>query len=125
MIGATVGFCVSSAFNLLAPGIVKGPDIAAFAVIGMMAVFGSVSKAPIAVILMVVEMTGSESILVPAMIAIFIAYDVAGSHHLYEAQVQNRQLLRPRRTRRRLRGVPSSRARESSHGPDCPDRGGP
>ncbi|MGA7923485.1 MAG: chloride channel protein [Thermoplasmata archaeon] len=113
VIGATVGFCVSSAFNLLAPGIVKGPDIAAFAVIGMMAVFGSVSKAPIAVILMVVEMTGSESILVPAMIAIFIAYYVAGSHHLYEAQVQNR-LASPTHTTEYfaefLRHVPVSQA---------------
>lgn len=115
VVGATVGFCVASAFNLFLPGIVKLPDIAAFSVIGMMAVFGSVSKAPIAVILMVVEMTGSESILVPAMIAIFIAYYIAGSHHLYEQQVQNR-LASPTHTAEYfaefLRHVPVSQAME-------------
>jgi chloride channel protein, CIC family len=56
----------------------------------MMAFFGSVSKAPIATILMVVEMTGSETLLVPAMVAIFIGYYVAGRYHLYDEQVQNR-----------------------------------
>lgn len=87
--GAFVGFAVAGIVGSTT-GLVSGTDVAAFSIIGMMAFFGSVSKAPIAVILMVVEMTGSESLLVPAMVAIFIAYYLTGPYHLYEQQVPNR-----------------------------------
>lgn len=90
VLGALVGFASIGAVDLVAPGLSTPGDVAAFAVIGMMSFFGSVSKAPIATILMVVEMTGSETLLVPAMVAIFIGYYVAGRYHLYEEQVQNR-----------------------------------
>ncbi len=88
--GSFIGFAVAGLMTVALPGLVSGADFAAFAVIGMMAFFGSVSKAPIAVILMVVEMTGSEALLVPAMVAIFIAYLLSGRYHLYEEQVANR-----------------------------------
>ncbi|MGI0140314.1 MAG: chloride channel protein [Thermoplasmata archaeon] len=88
--GAFLGFAVAGVMTSLFPGTVSGADFAAFAVIGMMAFFGSVSKAPIAVILMVVEMTGSDSLLVPAMVAIFIAYYLAGPYRIYDEQVPNR-----------------------------------
>src|SRR5438105_14221651 len=42
---------------------------APFVIVGMMALFGGVAKAPIAVMLMVAEMTGQFSLLVPAMFA--------------------------------------------------------
>ena len=88
--GAFLGFAVAGVMTSIFPGVVSGADFAAFAIIGMMAFFGSVSKAPIAVILMVVEMTGSEALLVPAMMAIFIAYYLTGPYHIYEEQVPNR-----------------------------------
>lgn len=87
--GAFVGFAVAGVVGSTT-GLVSGTDVAAFSIIGMMAFFGSVSKAPIAVILMVVEMTGSESLLVPAMVAIFIAYYLTGPYHIYDQQVANR-----------------------------------
>lgn len=87
--GAFVGFAVAGVMGSTT-GLVSGGDVAAFSIIGMMAFFGSVSKAPIAVILMVVEMTGSESLLVPAMVAIFIAYYLTGPYHIYDQQVPNR-----------------------------------
>ncbi|EQD49495.1 Cl- channel voltage-gated family protein, partial [mine drainage metagenome] len=63
--------------------------------------------------LMVVEMTGSEALLVPAMVAIFIGYYVTGHHHLYEEQVENR-LASPSHTTEYfaefLRHMPVSRA---------------
>ncbi len=90
VIGALTGFCVVSFFDLAFPGLATPGDVTAFTIIGMMAFFGSVSKAPIATILMVVEMTGSETLLVPAMVAIFIGYYIAGRYHLYDEQVQNR-----------------------------------
>jgi chloride channel protein, CIC family len=90
VIGALVGFTTISFVDLAIPSVANPGDVAAFTIIGMMAFFGSVSKAPIATILMVVEMTGSEALLVPAMITIFIGYYVAGRYHLYEEQVRNR-----------------------------------
>ncbi|MGI0053122.1 MAG: chloride channel protein, partial [Thermoplasmata archaeon] len=90
VIGALIGFTVISSADLVFPGAANTGDVTAFTLIGMMAFFGSVSRAPIATILMVVEMTGSEALLVPAMLAIFIGYYVVGRQHLYEEQVENR-----------------------------------
>jgi chloride channel protein, CIC family len=90
VIGALVGYSTVSLVDLAVPGLATPGDVTAFTIIGMMAFFGSVSKAPIATILMVVEMTGSETLLVPAMVSIFIGFYIAGHYHLYEEQVQNR-----------------------------------
>jgi CIC family chloride channel protein len=70
------------------PGLpaVPGP----FVIVGMMALFGGVAKAPIAVMLMVAEMTGEFSLLVPAMFAATAAYLVSGNTGIYESQVPTR-----------------------------------
>ncbi len=49
---------------------------AAFAVIGMAAVFGSSARVPIATLLMVTEMTGGYNLLVPAALAVIIGFYV-------------------------------------------------
>lgn len=117
VIGALIGFSVVGGVDLAFPGFVKPTDVAAFTIIGMMTFFGSVSKAPIATILMVVEMTGSETLLVPAMVSIFIGYYVAGRYHLYEEQVRNR-LASPAHTTEYfaefLRHMPVSAALETN-----------
>ncbi len=61
-----------------------------FVVVGMMALFGGVAKAPIAVILMVAEMTNELSMVVPAMLATMIAYLVSGNIRIYESQAKTR-----------------------------------
>jgi len=67
------------------------PDTPApFVIVGMMALFGGIAKAPIAVMLMVAEMTGEFSMVVPAMIATSAAYLVTGNISIYENQVENR-----------------------------------
>ena len=66
------------------------PVPAPFVIVGMMALFGGVAKAPIAVMLMVAEMTGQFSLLVPAMFAATAAYLVSGSTGIYESQVPTR-----------------------------------
>jgi CIC family chloride channel protein len=67
------------------------PDTPApFVIVGMTALFGGVAKAPIAVIIMVAEMTGEFSMVVPAMIATGIAYLVTGNITIYENQVPTR-----------------------------------
>jgi CIC family chloride channel protein len=67
---------------------------AAFAVVGMAAVFGSAARVPIATLLMVTDMTGGYSLLVPAALAVMLAFIVQKQistslkyKSLYEAQV--------------------------------------
>ncbi len=67
-----------------------GLVIAAFIIVGMMAFFGGVGKVPVAVILMVSEMTGGFTLLVPSMIATTIAYVITGKYTIYKSQVQSR-----------------------------------
>jgi len=56
----------------------------------MMAPFGGTAKAPIAVMLMVAEMTGEFSMLVLAMVAAAVGYLVSGDVRIYESQVPTR-----------------------------------
>ncbi len=89
-IGASLGAFTGVLFHMLFPSIVTG--IAPFVIIGMLALFGSAGKAPLAVIIMVVEMTGSLQLLPGAMIAVSIAYIVSGTKYsIYESQVMTRR----------------------------------
>jgi len=72
---------------------------AAFAVVGMAALFGGAARVPIASLLMVTEMTGGYKMLAPAALAVIISYLVQASlaarfhlpyRSLYEAQVPRR-----------------------------------
>ena len=56
----------------------------------MMALFGSVAHAPLAVMLMVAEMTGNLSMLAPAMVAVGLATFVVGSRSIYRSQLATR-----------------------------------
>jgi chloride channel protein, CIC family len=91
VIGAFVGAAIWRLGNMFhLPGIPDGPGI--FVVVGMMACFGSVSHAPLAVLTMVAEMTGSFSVVPGAIIAVGIAsllmYGAKVS--IYRAQRLNR-----------------------------------
>jgi chloride channel protein, CIC family len=73
VIGAFVGAAVWRLADLAGlPAIPDGPGV--FVVVAMMACFGSVAHAPLAVMIMVAEMTGSFSVLPGAMITVGIAY---------------------------------------------------
>jgi len=63
---------------------------APFVIVGMMAFFGAAGKVPIAVILMVAEMTASYTLLVPAMIATAIAYIISGKNTIYRGQLPSK-----------------------------------
>jgi len=60
---------------------------APFVIIGMMALFGAVAHAPVAVIIMVSEMAGSYTILPASMVAVGLAYLIIGKNTIYESQV--------------------------------------
>jgi len=70
------------------PGLPAAP--APFVIIGMMALFGGIAHAPLAVMLMVAEMTGNLSMLAPAMVAVGLATFVVGSRTIYRSQLATR-----------------------------------
>jgi chloride channel protein, CIC family len=90
VIGALIGASIGGLFHALLPTLVGVGAISAFSIVGMMSFFGGISKAPLAVLVMAVEMTGSYEILAPAMVAIFVAYVATGKNHIYRTQVPTR-----------------------------------
>ena len=88
VIGASVGAAVWSVSYRLLPGVPATP--APFVIVGMMALFGGIAHAPLAVMLMVAEMTGNLSMLAPAMIAVGISSIIVGHHTIYTSQVPTR-----------------------------------
>ncbi|MGV0849337.1 chloride channel protein [Mycolicibacterium phlei] len=87
VIGAFVGAALWRLGDLTgAPGIPETPAV--FVVVGMMACFGSVAHAPLAVMIMVAEMTGSFAVVPCAMVAVGIAYMVISRTEvsIYSAQ---------------------------------------
>ncbi|MCL4378586.1 MAG: chloride channel protein [Actinobacteria bacterium] len=86
-IGAFLGAAIGFIFHFIVPHLVPLNVIGAFAIVGMLSFFGAAGKVPIAVILMVVEMTGSLQLLPAAMIAVSISYLISGTTTIYESQV--------------------------------------
>jgi chloride channel protein, CIC family len=90
VVGAFLGTIVGGLFHTLFPTLVPLTVVVVFSIIGMMSFFGGISKAPLAVLIMVVEMAGSYTVLPAAMISIFVAYVVTGRAHLYQEQLPSR-----------------------------------
>ncbi|MDA8210178.1 MAG: chloride channel protein [Actinomycetota bacterium] len=90
VIGAFTGAAAWRLGELFLPSMPHSP--ASFVVVGMMACFGAISRAPIAVMVMVIEMTGNVDALTPAILAVAIATYVVRSfdESIYEAQLHNR-----------------------------------
>ena len=92
VIGGFVGAAIWRLADLAGlPGIPDGPGV--FVVVAMMACFGSVAHAPLAVMIMVAEMTGSFSVLPGAMITVGIAYLLITRTNvsIYQSQRLNRE----------------------------------
>ncbi len=70
------------------PGLPTTPG--PFVIVGMMALFGGIAHAPLAVMLMVAEMTGNLSLLAPAMIAVSLSYLIVGKETIYSNQLDSR-----------------------------------
>ena len=88
VIGGFVGLSLWRVLTSVAPGMPGGP--APFMVVGMIACFGSIAHAPLGLMLMVAEMTGSLALLPPAMVAIGLATLVVGDDSIYESQLRSR-----------------------------------
>lgn len=94
-VGGMVGAWVAFVADRFIPG--AGFNAAAFAVVGMAAVFAGTARVPIATLIMVAEMTGGYGLIVPSMLATIVAFVVertvsAGFKYprLYESQVELR-----------------------------------
>jgi len=81
-------------------GYVLHAPIPAFTLIGMASVFGAAARTPLATIIMVVEMTGGYTLLVPTILGVLIAYLVHSQLNrtfnikyvsLYEAQLLSKE----------------------------------
>lgn len=92
VIGAFVGAAIWRLADLAgAPALPDGPGV--FMIVAMMACFGSVAHAPLAVMIMVAEMTGSFSVIPGAMVGVGIAYLLITrtTVSIYQAQRLNRE----------------------------------
>lgn len=88
VVGGLLGASIWRVLEPIAPGVPLEP--AGFVIVAMMALFGSIAHAPLAVMLMVAEMTGNLSMLAPAMIAIGVATVVVGERSIYRSQLRSR-----------------------------------
>lgn len=90
VIGAFIGASTWRLFDPLVPSMGHSPT--PYVIVGMMCCFGSISRAPLAVMLMVAEMTGSLAVLAPAMIAVGLAWFIVrrGDDTIYRSQLGRR-----------------------------------
>ena len=77
-------------FEPIAPSMGHNP--APYVIVGMMCCFGGISRAPLAIMIMVAEMTGSLSMLAPAMIAVGISWLIVrrSDATIYLSQLKSR-----------------------------------
>jgi len=87
-IGSMLGGFYGHLCAKLFPHWVTHPN--AFVLVGMGGFFAGVAKVPIASLIMVAEMTGGYSLIVPLMIVSSISYLLLGEVSLYEKQVSTR-----------------------------------
>lgn len=75
VLGALLGASVGKAAFVLMPNLV--PEPAVYAVVGMAALFTAIVRAPLTGIMLIVEMTGNYSQMLPLLVSCFSAYIVA------------------------------------------------
>lgn len=87
-IGGLLGAGIWRLVEPIGPAVPADP--APFVIVAMMALFGSIAHAPLAVMLMVAEMTGNLSMLAPAMVAVGFAAFIVGGRSIYKSQLASR-----------------------------------
>ena len=75
VLGALFGLAIGQIAHNLAPAVVPIPAV--FAVVGMAAYFTAIVRAPLTGIMLIVEMTGNYSQMLPLLVSCFCAYAVA------------------------------------------------
>lgn len=94
VIGATLGAALWRLLHEIAPGSTFADTVGAspgiFVAVGMVAVFGAISHAPIAMLVMVAEMTQNLAVVPPAMLALAISSLIVGERTIYRSQLATR-----------------------------------
>jgi CIC family chloride channel protein len=94
VLGSELGLAIGILSQSILPGGVE--HTATFAVVGMAAYFSAIVRAPLTGIVLIVEMTGDYSLVLPLLTACLTAYGLAdflGDRPVYEALLE-RDLLR-------------------------------
>lgn len=88
VIGASLGAAVGGAFHLIAPGLVAHPST--FAIVGMAGFFAAAANTPISTVIMVSELTGNYTLLVPTMWVCTFAFLLGKRWSIFSNQVGSR-----------------------------------
>lgn len=88
VIGGCVGGAVGLVLHQWFPNVVQQP--AAFVVVGMAGFFSGIANTPISTLVMVSEITGSYSLLLPSMWVCVLTFVMSRKLSLYSKQVQTR-----------------------------------
>lgn len=87
-IGGAIGGIFGNLLHMLFPHL--NIEVYPFVVVGMAGFVSAACKTPIAGLMMVLEMTGGYSFLVPALLAIVFSFVVSGRRTIYVKQVKDR-----------------------------------
>ena len=85
-IGAFAGGALGTGVHLLFPELVPAAAVPVFVIVGMISLFGGVSHAPFAILLMVVEMTANISVIIPAGLAVLVSCLLMKNHTIFKQQ---------------------------------------
>lgn len=85
-IGAFCGAAFGMIMHILFPEIITIESVPVFAIIGMISLFGGVSHAPIAVLMMVLEMTTDFSLLIPGIVSVMISSLILRNETIFKQQ---------------------------------------
>ena len=88
VIGGCLGAAVGTLFHAWLPGVV--PDVGPFTIVGMAGFFAGVAKTPISTLLMVGELTGNYSLLLPSMLVVCLSMIITHRWTIYAEQVPTR-----------------------------------
>lgn len=86
VIGAFMGAAIAIPLRVIFPFL----SFDEIVIVSMISMFGGASKAPIAIIIMGTEMTGSYALFIPLMLATTLSYFVSGNLSIYRSQVLDR-----------------------------------
>ncbi len=89
-LGAALGAAFGQTAALVSPGLTGAPG--AFALVGMAAVFAGAARAPITAVLIVFELTGEYSLILPLMAAVVLSTGI--SHLLSQDSIYTAKLRR-------------------------------
>ncbi len=90
VIGGCGGGALGVVFHLFWPWLVPHP--ASFVIVGMAGFFSAAAKTPFSTLIMVSEMTGGYSLLLPSLWVCAISYLLSDKQSIYSSQVESRSL---------------------------------